>query len=116
MGYAVKSFVEERPSLEADLARLEQACNKDRGSPAFAAYPVMMRAVVAKDRAAAQTAFEAILVGHKKQSKRGVFKGRMDEYLAYWPLGMANLARRRGVAIESNDEIVPKDLLTPVTG
>ena len=58
-------------------------------------------------------AFSCTQLGHEFiQSKgRGVFRDKEDEMLCVWGIGIANLARWRGLNVDAIPPLIPNDLL-----
>lgn len=76
-------------------------------------YSDVFRAILAKDEQACNNAIQLLVKGHKKQTKGGgVFSNTVDEVLAVWGVGAANLARWRGVDAAPVPPLIPTELLT----
>lgn len=55
--------------------------------------------------------FSLILAGHRRLVKGSVFGGTIDEVLCIWGIGTANLLISKGLLVDINDLILPRDLL-----
>jgi hypothetical protein len=85
----------------------QQADNSD-----FAGYAEVFNAILDGNQKHAQEGLTAIAKGHRNQSKRGgVFRDTEDEVLCVWGIGMANLARRRGLSVTRVAPLIPQELL-----
>lgn len=113
MGYALKAILaDEDVKALRFLSDLEQACQGVEYRN-FSGYAPVLRAIVARDRAAAEVAFAELLSEHRKESRgKGLFSDTEDKFLCVWGVGLLNLARSRGVAVEVVDPLIPADLPT----
>jgi hypothetical protein len=112
MGYALKSviagdFTEATRHLDA----LDAACREPDNTD-FKGHVVVLRAILNEDVATADEGFAELLLGHKRQCKGGgLFMDTEDEVLSVWGIGLANLARMRGLKVCPIDPLIPADLL-----
>lgn len=111
-GYTLKSFtLDDAASAQHWLAEFKAIC-VDPENADFRGYGDVFEGIQEKDLSKAQTGLSAIAQGHKNQCKGGgVFKDNEDELLSVWGLGIANLARMRGLVVESSDPLIPTELL-----
>lgn len=80
--------------------------------PTLIGYPLVMRAILDGNLAAAQAGLAELLKGHRKESRKDkLFGDSVDEIICVWGLGLANLARWRGLAVDPQDALIPSDLL-----
>ena len=77
----------------------------------FIGYPSVLLGILSRDDQQVNLALLEIVKGHKKQAKRGVFKLTDDEVLCVWGVGIANLARHRGLTAFGVDDWIPEKLL-----
>ncbi|MEX0715483.1 MAG: hypothetical protein WD066_02805 [Planctomycetaceae bacterium] len=112
MGYTLRAFVlNDRAQIEVWTPQFIERCERTRAS-AFLGYGKVFQAILEENTAAANEGLQAIVKGHRKQSKgRGIFAGIVDEVLCVWGIGMANLARWRGLAVDPIPPLIPGDLL-----
>jgi hypothetical protein len=80
----------------------------------FVAYSTFVKAIHGRETAKANAALAPLLVGHRRQAKRGIFKNSVDELLATWAIGLINLARSRSMEVTIEDEMLPNELFLPV--
>jgi hypothetical protein len=115
-GNALKFVVLGEPEGEARrwVDELTIQCSAKQ-SLNYIGYPRILRSILDNDRAAAQAGFVELLAGHRKLSKgNGFFAGTEHEALCIWGIGLANLARWRGLEIAFSDDLIPQELLVPV--
>ena len=112
MGYTLRAFVlNDREQMEQWLPRYYMACD-ETDSADFRGYGDVWRAMLTADSDSANAGFKALVQGHMKQSKgRGVFAGTEAELLCIWGVGLANLARSRGLQVSAVPPLIPADLL-----
>jgi hypothetical protein len=112
MGYTIRALVlDQQNDARTWNARLAAECDGSQGRD-FGGYPQFFNALLARDLAAANAALGRVVEGHRRQSKgRGVFKGKLDELLCVWGIGVANLARARGLAVDGEPPLIPNELL-----
>ena len=112
MGYTFKAFVlNDREQMKIWAPKLmtesEKKDNKD-----CIGYPQLFTAILTNDLEAANAAMTTLVEGHKKLSKaRRVFGDKVDEALSIWGIGIANLARSRGLNVEPIPPLIPGELL-----
>jgi hypothetical protein len=112
MGHTLKAFVLVQTELMAKQASEFSVVCSDPDNVDFAGYATTFRALLQQDAKLAQEGLSAIVKGHKNQIKRGgVFNGREDEATCVWGVGMANLARSRGLAVTGVAPFIPEELL-----
>lgn len=112
LGYALKWFVlDDRGEMQRWAREFGTTCQQ-KDNADFQGYAQVFDAILAADTAMANEGLKALVEGHKRQSKgTGVFKDSADEVLCVWGLGMANLARWRGLAVQAVPPLIPEDLL-----
>lgn len=98
---------------EADLhvANLEQyfATGKDKASRG---YGVTLLGIAKRDVGLACAGLADILKGHKRLSSgSGMFALTVDEDLCVWGVGLTNLARMKGLAVDPMNPLIPSPLL-----
>jgi hypothetical protein len=112
MGRMISAIILDAPDVLDAADEWEQyASSKDRD---FVAYATLVRAIHTRDAAKANAALAPLLMGHRKQTRRGIFKNSVDELLAIWAIGLVNLARSKGMDVSIEDEMLPGELLVPV--
>jgi len=80
--------------------------------PTLMGYPIVMQAIVDRNLEAANAGFVELLKGHRYECREGkMFGDTVDEIICVWGLGLANLARWRGLTVDPHDELIPSDLL-----
>jgi hypothetical protein len=112
MGYTLRTFVlDDFEKMKKWTAALAAAC-RDTNMNDFDGYVQVFEAMLSGDAAIASHGLSAIVAGHKRQRKgKGVFVNTEDEVLCVWGVGLANLARSRGVLVEGVPPLIPGDLL-----
>lgn len=112
LGYTLKNLLApDDVAVEPYLAMFEGAC-KEPDNADFRGYATVLRAALNRDEEAANQGFVELIAGHKCQSKGGgLFKDTEDEVLCVWGIGLANLVRMHGLAVQPNDPMIPVDLL-----
>lgn len=112
LGYALKNIIAmDDVSALQQVEMLEAACQESANFD-FKGYPAILRAILNQDRAAADAGLRELIAGHRRQcSGRGLFNNMEDEMLSVWGVGLANLARMRGVPVGSVDPLIPVDIL-----
>lgn len=110
-GYALKHLVQNEPDLAAPrVAALAQITQKH--SKSFAGYATVIQAIIDQSLEAATAGFDEIVSGHPRLTRNGGhFQNTPDEVLCVWGIGMANLARARGLPVRIDNEWIPGDLL-----
>jgi hypothetical protein len=111
-GYSLKSLLtSDDDAAKRWIESLDLSC-QEASNADFGGYAKVLAAVVRHDGASAQAAFAELLEGHRNQCRDdGIFTDTEDEVLCMWGLGVANLARFRGVAVQPNDSLIPVELL-----
>ncbi len=110
-GYVLKSFVlEDAVGIKKWLSEFKSLCDQPENA-AFKGYAKVFEAILDHDAEKANVGFSELLVGHKHQSKKGVFKDTEDEMLCVWGIGLANLAYVRGITTKPQEPLIPADLL-----
>jgi len=111
MGYTLRAFVlGDLPEMQKWQPLFEAVCHKHFVD--CLGYATVFQAMLTGNPDLANQGMQSIINGHKKQSKgRGVFADTDDEMLCIWGLGMANLARSRGLSVESVPPLIPNELL-----
>lgn len=112
MGYTLRAFVlDDFPEMQKWPVMLAAAC-RDTNMPDFQGYVQVFEAMLSGDTAGANRGLVAVVKGHQKQTKgKGVFVNTEDEILCVWGIGMANLARSRGLSVEGVPPLIPDELL-----
>lgn len=112
LGYTLKTLLATDDTAAARyLDAFETICQESANTD-FKGYAIVLRAILNQDVSAANEGFAELLFGHKRQCKNGgLFKDSEDEVLCVWGVGLANLARMRGLAVQPNDPLIPVDLL-----
>lgn len=114
IGYALKhvlagDYLTAHPFIEGLLV----AC-RNRPYLNFSFYPVILRAIVNAEPQTLNTAFDGLIAEHKKESTgHGLFALLPDEHLCVWGVGLANLARWRGLPVDVDDPLLPRELIAP---
>jgi hypothetical protein len=119
MGYALKETVLDsgdiaRTKLNGILGNPDPSDLPDEDAGFtyrdFRGYGAAFDALVARDEQAFNHALSMILDAHKRQAKKGIFRGTDDEYLCVWGVGLANLARHRGLTVYASGDLLPAAL------
>jgi hypothetical protein len=116
LGYAVKWLILDEPAKARSYIEDLAAICRYAEFRNFAGYPFVLQAVLDDDGYSLETAFTELLDGHRRDTAdlNGLFWGSEDEVLACWALGLANLARWRGLDVTPEDQLIPKDLLVAI--
>lgn len=114
-GYTLKYLVlDDEGNAKTWLARLKSLCEGKTAN--FKGYIAMITAIIHQDEAAMNVAIPALIEGHKKESKgQGMFSDLLDEYLAVWAIGLANLAKKRGLILNVDVDLIPKELVVELS-
>lgn len=100
-------YTERRDHIEALKQELAKPKFKN-----FLPYPFAMEAILDGDVEAANEAFGELVKRHKLESVgTKIFSDTEDEVLCVWGLGLANLARWRGLPVFPQEPLIPADLL-----
>jgi hypothetical protein len=112
LGYTLKAFVMgEQEQMEKWCSEFASMC-QSKGNFSFAGYAAAFQGILNQDLRQTQEAMSAIGKGHKNLIKRGgVFNGTIDEEICVWGIGMANLARSRGLQVTAVAPFIPAELL-----
>ena len=112
LGYLLKSIVSgASDQMEIRLADFDSVCREPENRD-FTGYAVTFRGILDKDLERVQEGLKAIVKGHKNLVKRGgVFHNSEDEVISVWGVGVANLARSRGMIAAGISPLIPNDLL-----
>lgn len=111
-GYTLKAFTERNTETMAHWATKFSAVCQQSDSADFAGYAEALNGILANDEKLVQQGLTAIVKGHKNQTKRGgVFKDLEDETLCVWGVGIANLARQSGLAVQGVPPFIPPQLI-----
>lgn len=112
LGYALKSILAQDDLSAKRYVEALEVASKESENADFRGYAVVLRAILNRDEGMAKAGFSELIAGHKRQSKGGgLFKDTADELLSVWGIGLANLARMRGLMVEPNDPLIPTELL-----
>jgi len=110
-GYVLKSFVlEDAVGIKKWLCEFKSLCDQPENAD-FKGYAKVSEAILVRDVEKANVGFTELLEGHKRQSKKGVFKDTEDEMLCVWGIGLVNLAHVRGIDPKPQEPLIPADLL-----
>lgn len=112
MGHALRHAVLDDPNAtQVRVKDLEEACEETEYRP-FHGYPSLLAGIVLRDRNRCERALRDVVAGHRKLVARGgFFANTPDMYMCIWGLGLANLARHRGIDVTLDDEFLPEQLL-----
>lgn len=112
LGYTLRAFVlSDRPQMQDWAEKFGEVC-RDKANRNFQGYARMFEAMLGADTDEANAALMVLVNGHEKESKgKGVFRDSEDEVLCVWGIGMANLARRHGMAVVPVPPLIPDNLL-----
>ena len=112
MGYTLQAFVlDDSRGMRNWPRNLAAACQETKMSD-FQGYVQAFDAIRDGDAQGFHEGLMEIVKGHKKQSKgTGFFVNTEDEILCVWGVGMANLARSRGLVGQAVPPLIPEDLL-----
>jgi len=110
-GYVLKSFVlEDAVGIKKWLCEFKALCDQPENAD-FKGYAKVFEAILDRNAEKANVGFSELLEGHKRQSKKGVFKDTEDEMLCVWGIGLMNLAHVRGISTKPQEPLIPADLL-----
>jgi hypothetical protein len=112
LGHVLKSLVSGPPDqVESRFADFAAVCREPENTD-FTGYAVAFRGILDHDVGRVQEGLMAVVKGHKNLVKRGgVFHDLEDEVLCVWGVGVANLARSRGMSITGLPPFIPNELL-----
>jgi hypothetical protein len=112
MGYTLRAFVlDDFQEMRKCPPTLSATCRETNMSD-FQGYVQVFEAMLSGDAASANQGLSAVVKGHQRQTKgKGVFANTEDEILCVWGVGMANLARSRGLSVEGVPPLIPNELL-----
>lgn len=80
----------------------------------YLGYAQGFKAIHEKESATFVEALTLIMKGHKRLCHpAGEWGGTEDEVIAIWPLGLANLARMKGLTFDFDHPLLPADLILP---
>ncbi|MBC8325519.1 MAG: hypothetical protein H8E27_07835 [Verrucomicrobia subdivision 3 bacterium] len=109
--FAVKSVTLESDDVSERLEALDIEC-KTKDGVYFQGHAQVLRCIAEHNEAPLSEAFKLLLKGHRKLSRgAGMFNLTVDVYLSVWGLGLANLCHFRGLTVEIDDPLIPKQLL-----
>jgi hypothetical protein len=123
MGYSLKYAVENNTAeLQPWLSRLKEFCyNPKHEMKEFIGYPLVLEALMERNLERANLAFNVLLEGHRKKcsSNKGpnygpYFYDSPDADLFVWGIGLANLCRHYGLAVQIHDPLIPDELVIAV--
>jgi hypothetical protein len=111
IGYTLKKILHDDPQwTESRLVDLKQAAIKSKVS-GLSGIGDIFAGILSKDQELVDFGFEKFLQEYKKQCKgRGMFKGLEDEMLCVWGIGLANLVIYKGMEVNIEDELMPREL------
>lgn len=110
LGYAIKSVILDADDKVEKIRRLKDVLRGPYGND-FIGYAEALEAIVSMDSGLFQDALEGLLVGHKRQCRKGgVFKDSEDEILCVWGAGLVGLAKSRGLLVRIEDSLLPAAL------
>jgi len=111
-GYVLKAFAVQDDGLVSEwLPKFRTVCN-EKDNANFVGYMRMFDGIAARSLEVAQDGLDEITSKHKAESRgSGIFRDSADEFLCVWGIGMARLARLRGLSVGSNSPLVPAELL-----
>tara|TARA_A100000171_G_C2130437_1_gene146303 strand:+ start:410 stop:1168 length:759 start_codon:yes stop_codon:yes gene_type:complete len=117
MGYLhffLSGFLFEMPPHFASV--LEEALAYwEKRLKSYAGYALGFKAIYKKDSGVFVEALKTIMKGHKRLCHpSGEYGNTEDEVIGIWPLGMANLARLKGLDFKFDHPQLPSDLIIPV--
>lgn len=109
--HALKSTVLEAEDVEERLVELETEVQQ-KGSLQFQGHAQVLRCLVERNFACVEEAFQKLIKGHRRLSSgSGMFNLTEDKYLCVWGVGLANLLLLRGLPVEIDDPLIPRQLL-----
>jgi len=111
-GYTLKWFVlKNGPEMDHWLELFRDVC-RTKAPGGFAGYVELFEAIRHGSREEAAAALPALIRGHERMSKRGIFALTADKHLCVWGLGLVNLARGMyGLDVPAAPPLIPADLL-----
>lgn len=112
MGYALRAFVlGDLEEMQKWSPRLWATC-RETGMADFQGYAEVLDSMLSGDTAGANQGLSTVVKGHQRQTKgKGVFANTEDELLCVWGVGIANLARSRGLPVQGMPPWIPNELL-----
>jgi hypothetical protein len=115
LGYALKyTVLEQRDGIHEVLAPLEAICQEKKHLP-FRGFPTCFRGLVESNLTMTNQGLQEIADGHRRLAKKpNWFAGTVEELISVWGIGMANLARHQGMAVNSCPPFIPAELLIEV--
>ncbi len=111
-GYVLKSFVlDDAAGMKKWLGEFKSQCDHSEYAD-FRGCSKVFEAILDRSAEKANAGLAELLEGHRRQSKAGgVFKDTEDEMLCVWGVGLANLARARGISAKPQEPLIPAALL-----
>lgn len=112
LGYTLKYCVlNDLDAFQRWLPQLQNAC-QNRKCQGFEGFAVVFRAILERNLTQADAGMLALADGHRRLSRdHAWFAETEDELLSIWGIGMANLARHRGLNVSAIPPYIPADLL-----
>jgi hypothetical protein len=112
LGYTLKNILAaDDVGAKKYLETFELTC-QEQDNVDFKGYAVVLRAVLNHDVRMAEAGFVDVIAGHIRQCKvGGMFQDTEDELISLWGVGLANLARMRGLKINASDSLIPSELI-----
>lgn len=94
----------------------EAIVNWGKKQKSYLGYAQGFKAIYEQDSDAFVEALTLTMKGHKRLCHpAGRWGNTVDEVIAIWPLGLANLARMEGLDFEFDHPLLPSDLIVPVS-
>jgi hypothetical protein len=110
LGYALKALVLNADDQEEKIAQFK-AIASESDNVDFLGYAEAFVAIKNNDADLFASALQSVLSGHNNQCKgSGFFKDSEDEVLCVWGVGLINLAKERGLAIQVDDPLIPASI------
>lgn len=114
--YAVLGDIEE---LQVWLHLLREACEHPKHKLRdFLGYPLILEGLAESNSEKINRGFEVLLLGHRNRCKREqapdygpFFHNSPNAEIFFWGVGLANLCLAKGIMLEIQDELIPKNLL-----
>ncbi|WP_150625320.1 hypothetical protein [Pandoraea captiosa] len=117
LGRSIKYAVLDEPDeMRAWTDRLVKVCEKNKYS-AFHGYASTMQSIAGQDVEGVRNGLASIVAGHSKLCRPGaLFSYTEDELLCMWGIGMSNLAASRGLHVELDHALIPRELMVQPQG
>jgi hypothetical protein len=112
VGYTLKKLLHDDTNWTSQrLLDIKQAAIRFK-MPGFAGIGDIFQGIINSDQELIDFGFKKFLQEYKKQCKgHGMFVGLTEELLCVWGIGLANLVLYKGMKVNVEDDMMPRELL-----